>query len=43
LRADPDAVQKGLFFQMMHVIHHHMEAPVAAFPSSHVAIVIVPV
>jgi membrane-associated phospholipid phosphatase len=39
----PDAVQKGPFFQVMHLIYHHLEAPGAAFPSSHVAIAIVTV
>jgi membrane-associated phospholipid phosphatase len=39
----PEAVQKGPFFQVMRKIYHHLEAPGAAFPSSHVAIALVTV
>lgn len=39
----PEAVQKGPFFKVMRVIYHNLEAPGAAFPSSHVAIAIVTV
>jgi membrane-associated phospholipid phosphatase len=39
----PEAVQSGPFFQVMRKIYHHLEAPGAAFPSSHVAIAIVTV
>jgi membrane-associated phospholipid phosphatase len=39
----PEAVQKGPFYQVMRSIYHHLEAPGAAFPSSHVAIAIVTV
>jgi membrane-associated phospholipid phosphatase len=39
----PEAIQKGPFFRVMRVIYHHLEAPGAAFPSSHVAIAIVTV
>jgi membrane-associated phospholipid phosphatase len=39
----PDVVQKGPFFRVMHFIYQHLEAPGAAFPSSHVAIAIVTV
>jgi membrane-associated phospholipid phosphatase len=39
--AYPDAVQQGPFFRIMRQIYHHLEAPGAAFPSSHVAIAIV--
>jgi membrane-associated phospholipid phosphatase len=39
----PESVQKGPFFQVMRVIYHYLEAPGAAFPSSHVAIAIVTV
>jgi membrane-associated phospholipid phosphatase len=41
--AYPEAVQRGPFFQVMRQIYHHLEAPGAAFPSSHVAIAIVTV
>ncbi len=37
----PATVQKGLFFHIMRTIYHHLEAPGAAFPSSHVAIALV--
>jgi membrane-associated phospholipid phosphatase len=39
----PAAVQKGPFFKVMRQIYHHLEAPGAAFPSSHVTIAIVTV
>lgn len=39
----PAEVQKGPFFKIMRVIYHNLEAPGAAFPSSHVAIAIVTV
>lgn len=34
----PQSVQRGPFFKIMAVIYRHMEAPGAAFPSSHVAV-----
>ena len=36
----PDAVQAGLFYQVMARIYYTFESPGAAFPSSHVAIAI---
>ena len=37
----PDAVQSGLFYNLMHLIYHYFETEGAAFPSSHVAIALV--
>jgi membrane-associated phospholipid phosphatase len=34
----PEAVQVGTFFRIMAVIYRYLEAPGAAFPSSHVAV-----
>jgi membrane-associated phospholipid phosphatase len=39
----PESVQRGPFFKVMRVIYYYLEAPGAAFPSSHVAIAIVTV
>jgi membrane-associated phospholipid phosphatase len=36
--AYPDAVQAGVFFQIMKWVYRVFEAPGAAFPSSHVAV-----
>jgi membrane-associated phospholipid phosphatase len=36
--AYPESVQRGPFYQIMAVIYEHLEAPGAAFPSSHVAV-----
>jgi membrane-associated phospholipid phosphatase len=36
--AYPEAVQAGVFFQMMKWVYREFEAPGAAFPSSHVAV-----
>lgn len=36
----PDAVQKGVFYNLMAWIYHHFESPGAAMPSSHVAVAV---